>query len=203
MAMRLTQDVALALLCNTIATAAMLFVLIVIFAPVSGAHFNPAVTMVAFLRRAIPARTALLYVLAQLIGAIAGVWLAHAMFGEALFAWGVKERSGFGQSLSEAVATFGLVLTIAGCIGAKPRNRGRRGRALYRQRLLVHRFHLLCQSSGHHRACFDAKLRRNSSRRCARFHRRTIGGRFAGRNGLAFSLSHIHRSAATESPAAA
>jgi glycerol uptake facilitator-like aquaporin len=115
MAERLAHDVALALLCNTMATAAMLFVLIVIFAPVSAAHFNPAVTLVAFVGRAIPARTALLYVLAQIAGAILGVWLAHAMFGETLFAWGVKERSGFGQWLSEGVATFGLILTVAGC----------------------------------------------------------------------------------------
>ena len=114
MAERLTQDVALALLCNTMATAAMLFVLIVSFAPVSGAHFNPAVTMVALLRRAITKRAALLYMAAQIVGAIAGVWLAHAMFGESLLAWGVKSRTGFAQSLSEAVATFGLVLTIAG-----------------------------------------------------------------------------------------
>jgi glycerol uptake facilitator-like aquaporin len=115
MAERLTHDVALALLCNTMATAAILFVLIVIFAPVSSAHFNPAVTLVALLDRAISARTASLYVLAQIAGAIAGVWLAHAMFGEALLAWGVKARGGFGQWLSEGVATFGLLMTIAGC----------------------------------------------------------------------------------------
>jgi glycerol uptake facilitator-like aquaporin len=117
MAERLTQDVALALLCNTMATAAVLFVLIVIFAPVSAAHFNPAVTLVAHLQGAIPARTALLYLLAQITGAVVGVWLAHAMFGETLFAWGVKVRSGVGQWLSEGVATFGLVLTIRGCSG--------------------------------------------------------------------------------------
>jgi glycerol uptake facilitator-like aquaporin len=119
MATRLTQDVGLALLCNTMATAAMLFVLIAIFAPVSGAQFNPAVTLVALLNRVIPARTALLYALGQLAGAIAGVWLAHAMFGEAVFAWGIKTRSGFAQNLSEGVATFGLVLTIAGTSGRK------------------------------------------------------------------------------------
>ena len=117
MAERLTHDIALALLCNTIATAAMLFVLIAIFAPVSGAHFNPAVTMVAWLNRAMPGRTALAYMLAQFIGAIAGVWLAHGMFGEALFVFGIKPRNGFGQILSEGTATFGLVLTIAGASG--------------------------------------------------------------------------------------
>jgi glycerol uptake facilitator-like aquaporin len=117
MAERLTRDVALALLCNTLATGAMLFVIIAVFAPLSGAHFNPAVTLVALLRRTMPPGRAGAYVLAQMIGAAAGVWLAHAMFGEALFALGVKARGGFGQMLSEAVATFGLILTIAGVSG--------------------------------------------------------------------------------------
>lgn len=114
MAERLTHDAALALLCNTLATGAMLFVLIMLFADVSGAHFNPAVTLVRLLSRGISLRTAAGYGLAQIAGGIAGVWLAHAMFGEALFAFGVKARGGFGQDLSEGVATFGLILTIAG-----------------------------------------------------------------------------------------
>ena len=114
MAERLTRDMALALLCNTIATGAALFVLIVIFAPVSGAHFNPAVTLVAMLRRALGPREAAAYVLVQVAGAIAGVWLAHAMFGLSVLALGRKVRDGSGQLLSEMVATFGLILTIAG-----------------------------------------------------------------------------------------
>jgi len=114
MAERLTGDVALQLLCNTIATGAVLFVLIVVFAPVSGAHFNPAVTMVSVLNRAIAPRKAVGYVVAQVLGAIGGVFLAHAMFGADILALGVKARSGFPQWLSEGVATFGLVLTIAG-----------------------------------------------------------------------------------------
>jgi glycerol uptake facilitator-like aquaporin len=114
MAERLTHNIALALLCNTVATAAALFVLIAVFAPVSGAYFNPAVTMTAALNRATAPSAAFAYGLAQILGAVAGVWLAHAMFGETIFALGVKARSGFGQWLSEAVATFGLVLTIAG-----------------------------------------------------------------------------------------
>ena len=117
MAERLTHDIALALLCNTMATAAILFVLIVIFAPVSSAHFNPAVTLVAVLDRVMPARIAFLYGLAQIAGAVLGVFLAHAMFGETIFVLGVKARSGLGQWLSEAVATFGLILTIRGCEG--------------------------------------------------------------------------------------
>ena len=110
MAERLTNDDALRLLCNTLATGATLFVAIMLFAPVSGAHFNPAVTLVSGLQR----WTALSYLVAQVLGAIIGVWLAHAMFGEPIFAFGIKARTGAGQWLSEAVATFGLVLTIAG-----------------------------------------------------------------------------------------
>jgi glycerol uptake facilitator-like aquaporin len=114
MAERLTDDTALALLANTGATAAMLFVLIAMFAPVSGAHFNPAVTLTSALARAIRPRPALAYAAVQIVGAVAGVLLAHAMFGDPVFALGVKARNGAGQWLSEGVATFGLVLTIAG-----------------------------------------------------------------------------------------
>jgi glycerol uptake facilitator-like aquaporin len=114
MAERLTTDVALQLLCNALATGAMLFVIIVLFAPVSGAHFNPAVTLVAAFQGTLSARGAATQVLAQLAGAILGVWLAHAMFSEFILAFGMNPRTGFGQILSECVATFGLVLTIAG-----------------------------------------------------------------------------------------
>jgi glycerol uptake facilitator-like aquaporin len=114
MAERLTGDEALKLLCNTLATGAALFVAITLFAPISGAHFNPAVTLVSVLQRAIAPSTGLGYLIAQLLGAVVGVWLAHAMFGEAVLAIGVKARTGGAQWLSEAVATFGLVLTIAG-----------------------------------------------------------------------------------------
>jgi glycerol uptake facilitator-like aquaporin len=112
MAERLTQDTALALFCNTAATGAMLFVIITAFAPVSGAHFNPAVTLLAALDRTIGIGPALAYAAAQIFGAVLGVLLAHAMFGEAMFAWGVKARSGAPQLLSEAVAVFGLIVTI-------------------------------------------------------------------------------------------
>jgi len=97
-----------------VATGSALFVMIVLFAPVSGAHFNPAVTLVSVLERSKPPSTGLAYLLVQSIGAVTGVWLAHAMFGEAVFAIGVKPRTGAAQWLSEAVATFGLVLTIVG-----------------------------------------------------------------------------------------
>ena len=111
---RLTNDDALRLLCNTLATGATLFVGIMLFAPVSGAHLNPAVTLVSVLQRSTAPSAALGYLVAQVLGAIAGVWLAHAMFGEPVFALGVKARTGAAQFLSEAVATFGLVLTITG-----------------------------------------------------------------------------------------
>ena len=114
MAETLTDNGAVQLLCNTLATGAMLFVIIVVFAPISGAHFNPAVTLVSVVQRSMTGRAGLAYLTAQLLGAMAGVWLAHAMFGEAVFALGVKSRTGASQWLSESVATFGLVLTIAG-----------------------------------------------------------------------------------------
>jgi glycerol uptake facilitator-like aquaporin len=114
MAEGLTGDVAVQLLCNTLATGATLFVIILLFAPASGAHFNSAVTLVLVLQRSTSPVTGFAYLVAQLLGAIAGVWLAHAMFGEAVFGLGVKSRTGASQWLSEAVATFGLVLTILG-----------------------------------------------------------------------------------------
>jgi glycerol uptake facilitator-like aquaporin len=115
MAQRLTQDIALALLCNAIATGALLTVLILIFAPVSGAHFNPAVTLALCARREIPLGDALLYAVAQIAGGVAGTLLAHAMFALPLLALGTTARGGSGPWLAEGVATFGLVLTIFGC----------------------------------------------------------------------------------------
>jgi len=112
MADRLTEDTALALLGNALPTGAMLVVLITIFGPVSGAHFNPAVTLAFALRRAIRPREATLYVAAQVAGGIAGTLLAHLMFELPLLQSGATARSGGGQWLAEVVATFGLVLTI-------------------------------------------------------------------------------------------
>ena len=106
---------ALALLCNTVATGAALVVLISVFAPLSGAHFNPAVTLYFALRREIGWRDAMLYAAVQILAAIAGVWIAHAMFGVAILEVSHKLRDGPSQWLSEFVATFGLLLTIAGC----------------------------------------------------------------------------------------
>jgi len=106
---------ALALLCNTVAAGAALVVLIFVFAPLSGAHFNPVVTLFFALKREIAWREAALYIAAQIIAAIAGVWLAHAMFALPVIEVSHKLRDGPSQWLSEFVATFGLLLTIAGC----------------------------------------------------------------------------------------
>jgi glycerol uptake facilitator-like aquaporin len=107
-------NVAIALLANTIATGAALVVLISIFGPVSGAHFNPAVTVYFGLRREIGPPIATCYIMAQIAGAIIGVHVAHAMFGSPILEVSQKMRDGPGQALSEFVATFGLLLTIAG-----------------------------------------------------------------------------------------
>jgi glycerol uptake facilitator-like aquaporin len=105
-------NVAIALLGNTLATGAGLVVLITMFGPISGAHFNPAVTLAMAVRRAIRPAPAAAYVAAQIAGAVAGVWLAHAMFAEPLLQVSAKLRDGPAQALSECVATFGLLATI-------------------------------------------------------------------------------------------
>jgi glycerol uptake facilitator-like aquaporin len=116
MAFKLAQgNGAIALLCNTIPTGAILTVLILTFGPVSGAHFNPAVTMAFALRRALSWRLATAYLIAQVIGAILGVWAAHVMFELPVWQLSTTIRTGMGQWLAEAVATFGLVLVICGC----------------------------------------------------------------------------------------
>lgn len=112
MADRLTDDIALALLGNTLPTGAILVVLITILGPLSGAHFNPAVTLVFALRRQIASNAALAYVLAQVAGGVAGALLAHAMFELPIWQVSTTVRSGMAQWLAEAVAAFGLVLTI-------------------------------------------------------------------------------------------
>lgn len=112
-------NVAIALLGNTIPTGAILFVLITMFGPISGAHFNPAVTLVFFLRREIAAKASILYVLVQIIGGITGVWAAHLMFELDVMQFSQKVRAGGAQWFAEGVATFGLVLTILLTIKAR------------------------------------------------------------------------------------
>jgi glycerol uptake facilitator-like aquaporin len=112
MAESLTRDVALTLLGNTLPTGAILVVLIITLGPISGAHFNPAVTVVFALKRDLPPRDALLYIMVQIAGGIVGTMIAHTMFGLPLLDTSLKMRTGGGQWLAEAVAAFGLVATI-------------------------------------------------------------------------------------------
>src|ERR1700682_5575464 len=112
MAETLTKDTALALLGNTLPTGAMLVVLISILGPISGAHFNPAVSLVFALKRELAPREALLYVAAQVGGGIAGTIMAHAMFALPLLDASMKMRTGGAQWLAEGVAAFGLVATM-------------------------------------------------------------------------------------------
>jgi glycerol uptake facilitator-like aquaporin len=105
-------NVAIALLANTLATVFGLYVLIEVFGPVSGAHLNPAVSIVMAYRGDLPGRSLLPYIAAQLGGAVIGVWLAHAMFDAPLLQFSTKSRSGLGQWIAEAVATSGLLLVI-------------------------------------------------------------------------------------------
>lgn len=114
MADRLSDDVAVSLLGNTIPTGAILFVLITILGPISGAHFNPVVTMVFALRKELEASVILPYMLAQILGGIAGTLIAHAMFELPIFQVSETVRTGSAQWTAEAVATFGLLLTILG-----------------------------------------------------------------------------------------
>jgi glycerol uptake facilitator-like aquaporin len=120
MAQRLTGDGALALLCNTLPTGAILAVLILIFGPLSGAHFNPAVSIGFALRSELPWSEAGVYIGAQVLGGIVGVWMAHFMFELPVWQFSITERTGPGQWLAEAVATFGLLLAIFGCVSRRP-----------------------------------------------------------------------------------
>lgn len=112
-------NVAVALLGNTLATGAMLFVLITMLGPISGAHFNPAVSLVFRLRGEIGTGLAVAFVAAQLAGGIAGVWAAHLMFDLPILQFSEKARTGVGQWTGEFVATFGLLITILGTIKAR------------------------------------------------------------------------------------
>jgi glycerol uptake facilitator-like aquaporin len=111
---------ALALLCNTLPTGAILTVLVLTFGPVSGAHFNPAVSIALALRRELPLSATAIYIIAQIIGAIVGVLVAHAMFELPLWQVSGTLRTGTGQWFAEGVATFGLLLAILGCGARTP-----------------------------------------------------------------------------------
>ena len=112
-------NIAIALLANTVATGAGLVALILTFGPISGAHFNPAVTLADAWQGGLPWKHVPAYISAQIIGAFAGVAAAHLMFGEALFSASLHERAGFAQWWSEFVATFGLLAVIWGCVKSR------------------------------------------------------------------------------------
>src|SRR5579864_246858 len=119
MAESLTKDVALALLGNTLPTGAILVVIITILGPISGAHFNPAVTLVFAVREGVW-KDVIPYIVVQCVGGICGTMLAHLMFDLAPIAIGTTARSGSSQWLAEAVATFTLILTILGGVRFSP-----------------------------------------------------------------------------------
>lgn len=112
-------NVAIALLGNTLPTGAILVVLITMLGPISGAHFNPAVSLVFALRKELPWASFGTYTLVQIIGGIIGVWAAHLMFDETLLQFSLKDRTGAAQWFAEGVATFGLVFTILATLRAK------------------------------------------------------------------------------------
>jgi len=113
-------NIAIALLANTVATGAALVALILTFGPISGAHFNPVVSFADASQGGLPWTDAVLYAVAQIAGAVVGVALADAMFGERIYAWSGHARAGFPQALSEGVATFGLMSVIWGCARRRP-----------------------------------------------------------------------------------
>jgi glycerol uptake facilitator-like aquaporin len=107
---------ALALLGNTLPTGAMLVVLILIFGPISGAHFNPIVSLAFAIRGQLSSKELIIFVFAQIVGALIGVWIAHGMFDLPLIQASMKARTGSGQWLAETIATLGLIMTIFGCL---------------------------------------------------------------------------------------
>jgi glycerol uptake facilitator-like aquaporin len=113
-------NIAIALLCNSLATGAILYVLITILVPISGAHLNPAVTLALLIRGSIETPVALAYIVSQLVGAILGTWLAHAMFALPILELSTTGRAEARLWLAEAVATFGLVVAILGALRWKP-----------------------------------------------------------------------------------
>ncbi len=113
-------NVAIALLANAIATGCALYFLISVLGPISGAHFNPAVTLAFFLRKEITTRAALIYIGCQIAGGILGVWLTHVQFGMEVFQASSTARTGGAQWVSEAIATFGLLFVIFGGIRHRP-----------------------------------------------------------------------------------
>ncbi|MEM1301930.1 MAG: MIP/aquaporin family protein [Pseudomonadota bacterium] len=120
MAQTLTDDIALALLANAVATGAMLYVIITTLGPISGAHFNPAVTLAFWLRGEISTRPALIYVAVQIMGGTLGVWASHLMFNQPILQLSTTDRTGLNLWSSEVIATFGLLFVIFGGLRSRP-----------------------------------------------------------------------------------
>ena len=171
---------AVALLANTVSTGAALTVLILTFGPISGAHFNPAVTVGEGFLRGLPWRDVPGYVAAQIIGAVVGVVVANLMFDEPAVFFSQKHRVGAGQWLGEFVATFGLLSVIQGCVRlAELGGAVRRGR-LHHRGLLVHLVHVVRQSRRDHSPDPLGHVRRHLSDACARVHRHAVHRRRRG-----------------------
>jgi hypothetical protein len=172
---------ALALLCNTLATGAILTVLILTFGPISGAHFNPAVSAAMALRRDLPARVAAIYIGAQLLGGIAGVWIAHLMFELPLWQVSATVRTGPGQWFAEAVATFGHAIGAALCRGS-----------LHHGGLLVHGVDVIRQSGGDHRAVAVRYIRGDRAGRGSRIYCRAARRNARGCRSRPLALANVN-----------
>jgi hypothetical protein len=182
MAERLCGDTGLALLANAIATGGALFALIVMFAPVSGAHLNPAVSLAFALNRTLPWRALPVYVLAQCAGAALGVVAAQLMFGLPAVDFSHQARAGAALGFSEFVATLGLLsVGDGGC-----------GRGIHHGRLLVRRLDQFCQSSGDAGAHPDRQLRRHPHAGRAGLRAGAAGRGGAGRAAMAL-VAQNHR----------
>ncbi len=168
-------NVAVALLGNTLATGAMLFVLITMLGPISGAHFNPAVSLVFRLRGELPSRSVLFYLLAQVAGGVAGVWAAHLMFDLPVLQFSEKARTGVGQWSGEFIANFWTVIDNFGHVEGARAHGSRQRRAVYSRSLLVHLVHQLCQSGDHHCTQPEQQLCWHCASRC--------DGLYCGANG--------------------
>jgi glycerol uptake facilitator-like aquaporin len=171
-------NVAIALLGNTIATGAILVVIISVFGPISGAHFNPAVTLAFLIKGELDNKSAVLYVLLQILAGIAGTIIANLMFELPMIEASTHARTGASQWLAEFVATFGLVMTIFGCIKSKP------DAVPY----AVYLIHVFRQPGGDHCQNHERYILGHCARRCARFYPGTIScsGRWGMANVLAF-----------------
>lgn len=160
-------NVAIALLANTLSTGAILMVLVLTLAPISGAHFNPAVTLAMSVTGDLPWREAPVYLASQILGAFAGVASAHLMFGLPLFFASNRPRHGAAQLWSEAVATFGLIFVIWGCSRFPSIRYGIRGRSLHNLGILVHGVHIVRESRGNTGPFGQRYVRWHPSRRRA------------------------------------